>query len=75
MIRWMIRKVIYIIGLVTLVMFLKNNSGEIGNTINEWICGQKESPVAQAVSGFVDRISEGSGLSEAVEVFYENLQG
>ena len=75
MIRWVIRKFIYIVGLVTVIMFLKNNSGEIGSTINAWICGEKDNSVAQAVCEFVDSISEGNGLSDAVEVFYENLQG
>ena len=75
MICWLVRKVIFVVGLVTVVMFLKNNSAQIGQTISDWIVGRGDNPVAQAVSGFVDSISDGNGLSDAVEVFCENLQG
>ena len=74
MIRWLVRKIIFIIGLVTVVMFLKNNCGQIGDTVGRWIAGQEDHPVVQAISGVVDSLSEGNGLVDAVEVFYENLQ-
>jgi hypothetical protein len=75
MIRWIIHKIIFFIGLVTLVLFLKNHSGEIGNTIGEWIAGREDNRIVQAVNGLVDSLSDGEGLADAVEVFRENLQG
>lgn len=74
MIGWLIRKFIFFVGLVTVVMFLKTNSSEISETIGNWITGREDNRVSQAVSRFVDSLSEGNGLSDAVEVFYENLQ-
>lgn len=75
MIRWLIGKIIFIIGLVTLVLFIKNNSAEIGQTIGDWITGRDDNRISQAVSTFVDDLSDGEGLSDAVEAFCENLQG
>ena len=75
MFSWLIRKIIFFIGLITVVMFLKNNSAQIGETIENWIVGREDNRVAQAVSSLVDSLSEGNGLSDAVEVFCENLQG
>lgn len=75
MFSWLIRKIIFFIGLATVVMFLKNNSAQISETIGDWITGREDNRVSQAVSGFVDSLSEGNGLSDAVEVFCENLQG
>lgn len=74
MLRFVRRKLVLCIVLIAGFCALKERLPQIGETISGWIFGTKDSRVASAFSEMYKSFSDGKGIGEAVEVFYDGLQ-
>ena len=61
------------ISAIAAAILLKYRYPAAGQQVGQWISGA-ESRISQAVSGVIDRLSAGGGLTDAVEVFREAIQ-
>lgn len=67
------RNAVLCLCLVTAALLLKYQFPEAGQCVGRWVSGA-ESRIAQAVSGILERLSAGEGLSEVVEVFRDAVE-
>ena len=67
------RNAVLCLCLVTAALLLKYQFPEAGQRVGRWVSGA-ESRIAQAVSGILERLSAGDGLSEVVEVFRDAVE-
>ena len=72
MIRWIGRKILFCIVLLSLFHYLNVRNPDWMQTLGEWIGGEVGNRVSVTVSGMLDRLEEGTPLADAVEVFRES---
>ena len=74
MLRFLIRKILLLFVLLGAVVWLKQSTASISETVGRWISGAKEHHITQAFSDMIDSLSQGNGVQDSVEVFCEALQ-
>lgn len=67
------RKAAVCLCILAAALLLKYRYPQAGRQVGQWIRGA-ESRISQAVSVVIERLSSGSNLSDAVEVFREAIQ-
>lgn len=67
------RNAVICLCILAAAILLKYRYPAAGQQVGQWISGA-ESRISQAVSGVIDRLSAGGGLTDAVEVFREAIQ-
>lgn len=72
MLKWIFRKAIFCLVLLTLFSYLNERNPQWMQTLGRWIGGEVGNKVSTAVSQMMERMGESSGLSDVVEVFREN---
>ena len=72
MFRWIGRKLIFCLVILSLFHYLNVKHPGWMETLGEWIGGEIGNRVSVTVSDMLDRLEEGNPLGEAVEVFRED---
>ena len=67
------RRVFFCLLLIAAAIVLKLLLPDPGARLGGWISGMEDPAVARAVEVFCERLSRGSSISEAAEVFHEEL--
>lgn len=74
MLRFIRRKLVLCVILLVGFCAIKEELPNVKKTISGWIFGKKDSRMASAFSEMYESFSDGKGIGEAVEVFYDGLQ-
>ncbi|MBP3413085.1 MAG: hypothetical protein J6K89_07460 [Oscillospiraceae bacterium] len=74
MFRWIRRKLLFCLAVFVLLYYLNRVHPHWLQTAGRWIGGEVGNRVSVAVSNMLDRLGEGSGVEQVVEVFREGLQ-
>lgn len=68
------RNVLICAVILTTAFLLKYAYPSAGAKVGQWISGAQENRVTAAVSDLLEELSHGSGITNAVEVFYETIR-
>ncbi len=75
MFRFLRRKLVLCFFLIFAFLALKQLLPGVGREIGQWFSGMGDSRVAEAFSRMCRALGGGEGVSKAVEVFCDGIQG